>query len=158
MATKEMAAETHQPRRKASMAAPSVRMVMMVSAFAASSARVGIASRSRSSRAQAIFFQAPHATLGQPGVLRRDDPVSVTCELLVPFGGVVHVLGRPVDTVLSLMSAAGTASLAEEAADVGVGGMVVIASGFAVSRNHPFAVAATNAAFRRASVSVFGPF
>src|SRR5580658_2767298 len=40
-------------------------------------------------------------------------------------------IGQPLDTVFSLMSAAGTASLAEEAADVGVGGMVVIASGFA---------------------------
>ena len=40
-------------------------------------------------------------------------------------------IGRPVDTVFSLMSAAGTASLAEEAADLGVGGMVVMASGFA---------------------------
>ncbi|HEX4433676.1 MAG TPA: acetate--CoA ligase family protein [Acidimicrobiales bacterium] len=40
-------------------------------------------------------------------------------------------IGRPVDTVFSLMSAAGTAALAEEAADLGVGGMVVMASGFA---------------------------
>ena len=40
-------------------------------------------------------------------------------------------IGRPIDTVFSLMSAAGTAALSEEAADVGVGGMVVIASGFA---------------------------
>jgi acetate---CoA ligase (ADP-forming) len=43
----------------------------------------------------------------------------------------LSAIGRPVDTVFSLMSAAGTASLAEEAADAGVGGMVVMASGFA---------------------------
>jgi acyl-CoA synthetase (NDP forming) len=51
------------------------------------------------------------------------------------FGQKTHpslaAIGRPVDAVFSLMSAAATASLAEEAADLGVGGMVVIASGFA---------------------------
>lgn len=43
----------------------------------------------------------------------------------------LSAIGKPVDTVFSLMSAAGTAALAEEAAGLDVGGMVVIASGFA---------------------------
>jgi len=40
-------------------------------------------------------------------------------------------IGRPIDAVFSLLSASSTASVAEEAADVGAGGLVVIASGFA---------------------------
>jgi acyl-CoA synthetase (NDP forming) len=40
-------------------------------------------------------------------------------------------IGRPVDVVFSLLSAARTVRVAEEAADAGAGGLVVIAAGFA---------------------------
>ena len=40
-------------------------------------------------------------------------------------------IGRPVDAVFSLLSAAGTVTLAEEVADTGSGGLIVVASGFA---------------------------
>jgi acyl-CoA synthetase (NDP forming) len=40
-------------------------------------------------------------------------------------------IGRPVDVVFSLLSAAATVQVAEEAADLGAGGLVVVASGFA---------------------------
>lgn len=43
----------------------------------------------------------------------------------------LSAIGKPVDVVFSLMAAANTAALAEEAADLDVGGMVVVASGFA---------------------------
>jgi acyl-CoA synthetase (NDP forming) len=51
------------------------------------------------------------------------------------FGRPTHpsltAIGRPIDAVFSLLSARGTTTLAEEAADTGAGGLVVIASGFA---------------------------
>lgn len=40
-------------------------------------------------------------------------------------------IGRPVDAVFSLLSAAGTVALAEDVADTGSGGLIVVASGFA---------------------------
>ncbi len=40
-------------------------------------------------------------------------------------------IGRPVDAVFSLLSASGTVTLAEEVADTGSGGLIVVASGFA---------------------------
>jgi acyl-CoA synthetase (NDP forming) len=40
-------------------------------------------------------------------------------------------IGRPIDAVFSLLSAAGTASLAEEAADTGAGGLICVAANFA---------------------------
>ncbi len=40
-------------------------------------------------------------------------------------------IGRPVDVVFSLLSAARTVQVAEEAADAGAGGLVVVAAGFA---------------------------
>jgi acetate---CoA ligase (ADP-forming) len=40
-------------------------------------------------------------------------------------------IGKPVDAIFSLLSAAGTVPVAEEAADTGAGGLVVVASGFA---------------------------
>ncbi|HEV3213355.1 MAG TPA: acetate--CoA ligase family protein [Acidimicrobiales bacterium] len=40
-------------------------------------------------------------------------------------------IGRPVDAVFSLLSASGTVALAEDVADTGSGGLVVVASGFA---------------------------
>jgi acetate---CoA ligase (ADP-forming) len=40
-------------------------------------------------------------------------------------------IGRPIDAVFSLLSASATTEVAEEAADTGAGGLVVIASGFA---------------------------
>jgi acyl-CoA synthetase (NDP forming) len=40
-------------------------------------------------------------------------------------------IGRPVDAIFSLLSAANTVALAEEAAAIGAGGLVVVASGFA---------------------------
>ena len=40
-------------------------------------------------------------------------------------------IGRPIDAVFSLLSAAGTAALSEEAADTGAGGLISVAANFA---------------------------
>jgi acyl-CoA synthetase (NDP forming) len=51
------------------------------------------------------------------------------------FGQPTHpsltAIGKPIDAVFSLLSAAGTVKVAEEAADTGAGGLIVVASGFA---------------------------
>jgi acyl-CoA synthetase (NDP forming) len=67
-------------------------------------------------------------------------------------------IGRPVDVVFSLLSAAGTARVAEEAADNGAGGLVVVAAGFAeVGAEGAELQARLSAAAARAGFPVIGP-
>jgi acetate---CoA ligase (ADP-forming) len=67
-------------------------------------------------------------------------------------------LGRPVDAVLSCMSAERTTELIEEAADLDVGGVVLIANGFAEIGGEGEALQARlTAAARAAGVAAIGP-
>jgi acyl-CoA synthetase (NDP forming) len=67
-------------------------------------------------------------------------------------------LGRPVDVVISTMAAARTTDLAEEAAELDVGGLVVIAGGFAEIGPEGKALQdRLSAAARRGGMAVVGP-
>lgn len=67
-------------------------------------------------------------------------------------------IGCPVDAVFSLLSAAGTARLADEVADTGSGGLVVVASGFAeVGGDGSVLQAQLQRAAQRGNFPVVGP-
>src|SRR5580693_4300053 len=68
------------------------------------------------------------------------------------------VLGRPTDAVLSCMSAERTTELVEETAGLDVGGVVLIANGFAeIGREGEALQARLTAAARAAGVAAIGP-
>jgi acyl-CoA synthetase (NDP forming) len=67
-------------------------------------------------------------------------------------------IGKPIDAVFSLLSASLTASLAEEAADVGAGGLIIVASGFAEVGGEGIALQARlQEAAARGNFPVVGP-
>ncbi|MDQ7908551.1 acetate--CoA ligase family protein [Phytohabitans sp. ZYX-F-186] len=93
------------------------------------------------SDAEVFFVHPKHATaFGHPTVPRLRD------------------IGRPVDAVMSGMAAARTTELAEEAADLDVGGLVLVAGGFAEVGPEGRALQdRLRAAARRGGMSVIGP-
>lgn len=93
------------------------------------------------SDAELFFVHPKHPTvMGHPTVARLSD------------------IGRPVDAVMSVMSAERTTELAEEAADQDVGGLVLVAGGFAEAGPEGRALQERlHAAARRSGMAVIGP-